>query len=486
VTALAARGLEVDLATPTAVRPILRGVDLDLAPGELLAIVGGSGAGKSILLAALIGLSPVGARLRVRGDLAVAGAPAPPPDDPAWRPLRGRVVAWMPQEPSTALDPRQTALAAVEEALAAHGFDPGGAADALAEAGLRDASLHARLPHALSGGERQRLVLALALAGRPQVLLADEPTASVDAALRASMLAELADLRARRGLGVILVTHDPAIAARADRILHLTAGGLATASPPATRRAALARPLPGAPRLALAGVTVRRGERDVVRAVSLTVRQGEIAAMLGASGSGKSTLLAALIGRLPLAAGAARLDGLDLSTLHPLDAAAPRPHRRRVQLIPQDAAAVLDARMTVRQHLDLAARAHGLPTDAAARLAEVDLPPDVIDRRPHALSGGQRQRVVIARALAVRPDALLCDEPTSALDVDTGAVVLALLRRLVSERRLAALLVTHDVEVARAVADTVWVMFEGAIIEHGPADVILHHPADPRTAALIG
>jgi peptide/nickel transport system ATP-binding protein len=407
------------------------------------------------------------------------------------------VIAWMPQDPQASLHPLRTIGAQLVESLCAlRGLDAGAArreAIALFER-LQlpsPSALLDRHPHQLSGGQRQRVLLALALAGRPRLLLADEPTSALDPRLAQEALELLDGLRRELGLAVLLVSHDlPAVAAHAGQVVILRRGeavergesGAVFANPQhdytrellaADRLPTLIPAAPGAKLLELQSVSVTypRTRTPAVAEASLELHRGQCLALVGESGSGKSSLGRAVL-RLAKhgLGGRILLDGEDL-----LGAGRDRLRalRRRIGVVFQDPYASLDPRLRVADLVSEPLRIHGLGTPASRRaqalagLAAVGLDPALADRYPHQLSGGQRQRVAIARALSTDPELLVCDEAVSALDAHHRAGVLALLARLKRERGLALLFITHDFAAARALAERTVLMKDGRLVAAG-------------------
>ncbi|GHH64408.1 dipeptide ABC transporter ATP-binding protein [Promicromonospora soli] len=526
---LRVRGLRVAYGD----REVVHGVDLDVRPGEVVALVGESGSGKSTTAHALIGLLPDGGRV-TSGEVALGVEPLTGLLPDAWRRVRGVRVGLVPQDPGTALDPVMRVGDQVAEALVVHGTPRRAAreraVEILREVGLDHPGERARqYPHQLSGGMRQRVLVGIAMACEPELVIADEPTSALDVTVQRRVLDLLADLAGRAGTAVLLITHDLAVAAdRADRVVVLKdgvvveegpagrvlgapehpytrelvaavpgtntvpsaavpAGPAATTSEPAAPSTALN--VPPQPVLLAAHALVkefRLGRRERLRAVddvSFTVPRGSTFALVGESGSGKSTTARLVLGLDRPSAGVVELDGApvggDLAT------------RRRTQLVHQDPYSSLDPRFTVAAVVEEPLRAHRVGTRAeradrvAQLLEQVHLSPDLARRRPAELSGGQRQRVAIARALALDPELLVLDEPTSALDVSVQARVLALLARLRAERGLTYLFISHDLAVVRQVADHVGVMRNGQLVETGPVGSVFDHPAHPYTAELL-
>lgn len=476
---LAVEGLCIDGPAGRLVGPL----DLRLAAGECVALVGESGSGKSLSTLALLDLLPPG--LSAGGSLRVQGR-ALPLGGPAHAALRGRCIGWVPQDPLAALHPlRRVGVQVAETLQVVAGLDRRAARrrvlDLFEEVHLPDAAAMARRhPHELSGGQRQRVLVALALAAGPSLLLADEPTSALDPALAEEVLELLGRLRAERGLGLLLVSHDLGQVARhADRVMVLREGAVVESGPtgellaaprhPYSRRLVEAARPPahqpgldgGEAGLRVDGLSVRyRGAaQPAVHGVDFAVPRGRCLAVLGASGSGKSTIARAVLGLVPGEVGG-RIDILG----HDLLALPPKRRRalgRDIGAVFQDPFASLDPRMRVADIVAEPLRIHGIGTPAERRARALDLlesvgvDPASADRYPHAFSGGQRQRIAIARALACGPKLLVCDEAVSALDAEHRNAVLALLGRLKREHGLAMVFITHDHDAAAALGDAV-------------------------------
>jgi ABC-type glutathione transport system ATPase component len=492
---LSCESLRVAYPGPDGGREALRGVDLELDAGEVVAVVGPSGAGKSSLALAVLGLLPP--RARMSGVLRWRGEPVAP--GPAHRRLLGRDIGMLFQDPLASLDPVVRVGDQLVETLRA--LRRAGRGDArrrsrelLAEVLLPDpAATERRYAHQLSGGERQRVALALALAGDPALLVADEPVTALDAAVGAAVAGLLGDLVRRRGMSLLLVTHDPRLTAGlADRVLRLESGRVAAgpaagahigdADGSAVGAGPDADTVDGAPALSCRAVEVRypgHGGRPgvtAVRGVDLMIGAGSSLALVGESGCGKTSLARAVCGHLRPAAGAIEVGGRPVRG---------RPHRA-AQMIFQDPYSSLDPRQTCGDAVAEAARAAGGEaagnTAAASRLAAVELlaaaglEPGIAAQRPHALSGGQRQRVAVARALAARPVLLVADEPTGSLDPDAASLLIDVLRRFRGDTGCGLLLITHDVALARRTCREVAVMFAGCVLEVLPAGAVPRHP----------
>ncbi|WP_219418270.1 ABC transporter ATP-binding protein [Pseudonocardia nigra] len=494
---LEVRGLSVDYRG----RAVLSGVDLDVVAGEVLVVLGGSGSGKSTLLRALLGLVPEPGRVRAQRML-LRGAPLPGPG--GWGGVRGREIGMVFQDPALALTPLRRVGSLVREVA----VDPAEVHPLLARSGFADpAPVAARRAYELSGGMAQRVGLALAMAGRPAVLLADEPTTALDGPAREELTARLRE-RAAGGAGVVLVTHDVSVAAAlADRVIVLDGGRVVEtgsparvlgdpgtdaartlvrnvpwALPPRTRPA----PAPGLPTAlrvrGLAKAYPRTG--PVLAGVDLDVADGEVVGVIGRSGGGKTTLLRCLTGLEPPDAGELRLGGVD-----PLRSGWTAA-RRTTQLVPQDPRASLNPWRTAAQLVADPLDFHRVGDRASRRVRAAELLEQVGlgglgHRRPGELSTGQCQRVAVARALAVRPRLLVADEPASALDVTLQAEVLALLSDVVTEHGMSALVVSHDLHVLERLCDRVAVLEGGRIVEDLPTSRLRTGAGHPQTRALL-
>ncbi len=514
-----------DLAVAIGGRRALRGVSFEAAAGETLGVIGESGSGKSMTALAIMGLLPEGAR--ASGAIRLEGTDLMALDERALCAVRGAEIGIVFQEPMTALNPVRTIGDQVAETVLAHRSAGRAeaariAADALARVGLPPGRTPpSRYPHQLSGGQRQRVAIAMAIALRPKLLIADEPTTALDVTTQARILRLLASLARDDGMGLILITHDLAVAAEtADRIVVMKDGAVVEHGPaarllaepraPYTRRLreasthvpARAAPPPAAdatPALEARGVVRaypgrrtglfgRAAPHRAVDGVSFTVGRGETVGLVGESGCGKSTLARAALGLEPLDGGAILLHG------EPLDArrGVPNRLRRRAQSVFQDPYGSFDPRWRVERlvsepfHLlDAPPRGRERRERVAAALEQVGLSADDLDRYPHEFSGGQRQRLAIARALAIEPELIVLDEATSALDVSIRAQILDLLADLSSRLGLAYLFIAHDLTMVRAVTDRTLVMAEGRIVEEGPTEALFAAPAHPATRALL-
>ena len=503
--------------------PVVDAVNLTIAAGETLAIVGESGSGKTMTALTVARLGPEEQLAQMSGVVTLQATDMLQAKPEDLRALRRDKIGTVFQDPAAALNPIMTVGAQVREALdSAEGLMP-----LLTEVGLGDVpGIAGRYPHELSGGQQQRVGIAMALAGDPDLLIADEPTTALDVTVQAQILDLLADLKARRGMAMLFISHDFGVVARlADRIVVMRHGkavetGAAaqvlqapqsdyacallacrpTLDTPPPRLPTLGDTPTPAPRPALGDTLLTVSDLAVTypprgmfgqafsaaRAVSFDLRKGEALGLVGESGSGKSSIAKAIVGLAPLSAGQITLGGAHWD---PATLAAQA--RRRVQYIFQDSYGSLNPRHKVgtllREGLDL----HGLgkASDrggmAARLLSEVGLAPELLERYPRELSGGQRQRVAIARALALEPEVLICDEIVSALDVSVQAQVLNLLKDLMARRSLAVLFISHDLAVVRFLSDRVMVMRDGAIVETAPAEAIVTNAHSAYTKQLI-
>ena len=514
-----------DLQVSIAGRTIVSGLDLTVRRGAITALVGESGSGKSISALSTIGLQPAGAVVRgsalLEGEELVGLAPGP------LRQVRAHRVGTVFQEPGQSLSPVMKVSAAFRDVLAVR-EDLRGAAqvrartwELLSSVGLPDPDrTAASYPHELSGGEMQRVVIALALSGDPDLLIADEPTTALDVTVQRGILELLRRVVDEREVGVLLITHDMGVVGEiADEVVVLKDGAvvetgtvravLGNASAPYTRELLTAVPRlaealeraeeadgPGSdedtPVVRVEGLSVeyrrRGGGHRALEDVAMRIRRGEIHGLVGESGSGKSTWGKALAGLVPVQARTLELDGVDPRTL---GRAERRAAYAQVGMVFQNPASSLNPRRTVGwsvgEPLQLAGGTNRV--DTARRVPEalelVRLPASSASRLPHELSGGQRQRVSIARALIRRPSLLIADEPTSALDVTIQAHVIEVLREAIEEARFACVFISHDLAVVGSLADEVTVLRGGRAVEQGPARQVLGDPQHAYTRALL-
>ncbi len=511
-------------------REVVHGISFEIAAGEKLAIVGESGSGKTLTALSLLGLAQ-GARCSGQAWMESASGPMDllAADAKALRSVRGRDVAMIFQEPMSALNPLYSVGDQISEVLELHeGLRRSDAmqraVELLADTGIAEPARRARaFPHQLSGGQRQRAMIAMALACRPKLLLADEPTTALDVTVRHQILELLSGLQEKYGMAVLLITHDLNLVRRfADRVAvmengHIVEQGAVEAlfrapSHPYTKRLIDSKPqrnvapVPEGAGVALAvlGLQVAypvprpgiRGwfSRDrfvALQSADLTLAEGETLGIVGESGSGKSTLALAVLALLE-SSGSVEIASQRWGGSRQHDLAL----RKKIQVVFQDPFSSLSPRMTVEEivgeglHVHFPAKSkEERQTEVIAALAEVGLTealfPGLLRRYPHQFSGGQRQRIAIARALIVRPQIMVLDEPTSALDVTLAQQTLALLQDLQRKRGLAYLLITHDLAVVVAMAHRLIVLQEGRIVESGSVDAVLRDPVHPYTRTLL-
>jgi microcin C transport system ATP-binding protein len=530
--------LEVqDLRVAFGGQEVVKGIDFSIAVGEKLALVGESGSGKTVTALSLLRLATnahtSGSARFAQADRTVDLLTLP---EQQLRAIRGQEIAMIFQEPMTALNPLFTVGEQIAEVLQLkQGLSKAQCAPAtvalLASTGIAEPARRAQsFPHQLSGGQRQRAMIAMALACRPRLLLADEPTTALDVTVRAQILDLLSALQREYGMAVLMITHDLNLVRKfADRVAVMESGHIVEHGMVAdvfakpqhayTRKLIDSKPerhvievppdskrppdgtqfLMQADALSVAYPVSRLGIRGwfgkgafvAVNKASLTISAGRTLGVIGESGSGKSTLALAVLGLLPFS-GNLRVAGQAWGQ----GAAADRALRRKIQVVFQDPFSSLSPRMTVEEIVGEGLRVHAPSADGPQRqrqvldaLAEVGLEEtqfvNLLSRYPHEFSGGQRQRIAVARALIVQPELLVLDEPTSALDVTIQKQVLELLQRLQRERGLSYLLITHDVDVIRAMAHDVLVMKDGVIVEAGAALQVLEASSHPYTRALV-
>ena len=499
-------------------------VSFTLEKGRTLALVGESGSGKSITALSIVKLLGATSATYPSGEVFFKGVDLLKADAPTLRAVRGNEITMVFPDPMTSLNPLHSIEKQVGEILVLHGARGADTIRArvielLSEVGIPDpATRLSAYPHQLSGGQRQRVMLAMALANRPDLFIADEPTTALDVTVQAQILKLLKELQGKLGMAMLFITHDLGIVRKiADDVCVMQKGTIVESGSVAEvfenpqhayTRALLAAepkgmPAPSNPAAApiITGDDIkvwfpikrgflRRtiGHVKAVDGISLIVREGQTVGVVGESGSGKTTLGLALLRLIrsqgPIAYLGQRIDGFDSKAMRPL--------RRDMQIVFQDPYGSLSPRMSVADIVEegLLVQDHGL--NAAQRreivaraLADTGLDPAAMDRYPHEFSGGQRQRIAIARAMALNPKFVVLDEPTSALDMSVQAQIVDLLRDLQKRRNLAYLFISHDLKVVRALASELIVMRHGKVVESGPATEIFAAPKSDYTRALF-
>jgi peptide/nickel transport system ATP-binding protein len=507
-------------------KTVVDGISFCVYPGETFALVGESGSGKSITALSVLRLLPPNAQINADGILLQGLDLAQLPEQALCK-IRGRRMAYIFQDPMSALNPVMTIGQQIAETIRLHFALSGEALQQRVLELLQQVEIPNPMqringfPHQLSGGQRQRVMIAMALAGQPDVLIADEPTTSLDVTIQAQILALLKSIQQQTGMALWLISHDLALVSGiADRVAVMQQGkivetgdtGAFFGNPqhPYTRKLLDALPSiqhtktpdnsQAAPLLQVKDFCsyypIRTGlfqrVTDYVKAVdgvSFELQAGKTLALVGESGCGKTTLGKSLLNLLPNHGGQVFMDGV---ALHELNGEALRKQRAAMQMVFQDPFAAMNPRMSIQDIV-----AEGImalypdigETERKNRvrqlLQQVGLPEDTALRYPHEFSGGQRQRICIARALAVKPRLIICDEPTSALDVSVQAQIIDLLKTLQREQGISYVFITHDLAVVAEIADDVAVMYKGKIIEQGPAQQVLNRPQQDYTRQLL-
>ncbi|MBB3742481.1 ABC transporter ATP-binding protein [Rhizobium anhuiense] len=530
---LSVRDLTVRAHVDSGPRTLLDAVSLDLGKGEILGLVGESGSGKSLFCRSLVRLLPSSLLKIESGSVLLEGRDLMRVDDGEMLKVRGGEIGMIFQNPTSHLDPVMRIGDQIAEGIRYHqGLGArearAAATDILAQVGFPDpARQYDSYPHEFSGGMRQRAMIGVALSCNPKILIADEPTTALDVTIQAQILRLLIDIRDRRGLSIILITHDLGIVAQTcDRIAVLRGGKLLEEGP---KRTILARPqhpytinlinshpsLPGetaAPlpeiaeagqparplleiddlhvRFRAGGALLKGGAKTVsaVAGVSLQIMPGETVGIVGESGSGKSTLARAVLGLTPLSSGHVTFDGVDLALQKSAGLAK---LRRETAMVFQDPYNALNPRLTIGQMLAEVLKVQGkvakadIPARINALLDLVGLEREFAGRKPRSMSGGQCQRAGIARALAVDPKLIIADECVAALDVTIQAQIIELFRELTAKMNLTLMFIAHDLAIVRNLCERVVVMYRGEIVEEGRSEEVFARPKHPYTAALI-
>jgi peptide/nickel transport system ATP-binding protein len=523
---LDARNVQVDFKVEGGTVHAVRDVSFQLHKGETIALVGESGSGKSVTARTVMRLLTKRATISPQSRITLAGKDILGLRDTEMRKLRGNQVSMIFQEPMSSLNPVYTVGQQLCEILHLHNRMSRNEAMQRAEKLLEEVQIPepaARLrqyPHQLSGGQRQRVMIAMALANRPDVLIADEPTTALDVTVQAQILNLIKDLKAKYGMAVVLITHDLTIVRQFSDYVYVMQNGrvqehnvteaLFTNPRHAYTRHLLASepkgsaiPIAADSPTMLEGdkvkvaFTLKRGgffnpdffELVAVDNLSLNLKRHETLGLVGESGSGKTTFGQALIRLIGNQGGQIFFDG---ESIHDKDRQAMRPLRSRMQIVFQDPFASLNPRMSVRQIIEEGLIVNGLGGNSRERgervrqaLRDAGMPDTILNRFPHEFSGGQRQRLAIARAIALEPEFILLDEPTSALDLSVQAQIIELLRKLQAEKGLSYLFISHDLKVVKALCHRVMVMQYGKIVEQGPVSEVLENPQTDYTKRLV-
>ncbi len=504
----------------------VKAMSFQLRRGETIAVVGESGSGKSVTARAVMGLLSRRASIAPNSRILLDGRDVLKFTPNQRRALRGKRLAMIFQEPMSSLNPVYTVGSQIAEAVRIHNKVSRKEALARALALLEEVHIpkaSERLnsyPHQLSGGQRQRVMIAMALANRPDVLIADEPTTALDVTVQAQILNLIREIQKARGMAVILITHDLTVVRQfADYVYVMQLGEVkehnvtaALFSAPrhaytqrllASEPKGRAEPFPADSGTMLEGRKVRvaftlksgtflkpiYSELVAVDRLDLTLQKCETLGLVGESGSGKTTFGQALMRLIPHESGEILFKGERIEAYSRL---AMKPLRSKMQIVFQDPFASLNPRMTIGQIIAEGLIVNAIGANMAERrervrraLVDSGMPGEILNRFPHEFSGGQRQRIAIARAVALEPDFILLDEPTSALDLSVQAQILELLKRLQAERGLSYLFISHDLKVVRSLCHRVLVMQNGRIVEQGPVDQVLTNPQTDYTRRLV-
>ncbi|MDA5635282.1 MULTISPECIES: ABC transporter ATP-binding protein [Rhizobium/Agrobacterium group] len=521
-----ARNIAVSFKVEHGTVEAVKDISFQLYRGETIAIVGESGSGKSVTARTVMGLLTKRASVSKSATVRFNGDDILKFSSRQRRALRGNRISMIFQEPMSSLNPIYTIGSQIVEAIRVHSRLSRKEAEARALDLLRQVQIpepEARLkqyPHQLSGGQRQRVMIAMALSNDPDVLIADEPTTALDVTVQAQILNLIRDLQKKRGMAVVLITHDLTIVKQFSDYVYVMQHGemrehntteklFEAPQHPYTKKLlgsephGTAKPLPENSGVLLTATGVRVSfmmrygglfkpelkELIAVDSLGLTLRRHETLGLVGESGSGKTTFGQSLL-RLNEPVGGEvvfdgeRVDGRSRAQMRPL--------RSRMQIVFQDPFASLNPRMTIGQIIEEGLIINGLGKTKAERLERVrdaleaaGMPGNILSRFPHEFSGGQRQRIAIARAVALEPEFILLDEPTSALDLSVQAQIIDLLRKLQDERGLSYLFISHDLKVVRALCHRVIVMQSGRIVEEGPVEDVLTHPKTEYTQRLV-
>ena len=470
-------------------RTVVHHASFSVAKGECVALVGESGSGKSVTALSLLHLIE---NAHLSGNVFLNGEKIPLSDEKALQKIRGHQIGYIFQEPMTSLNPLHTIYHQIGEVFRTHGqkCTKATVTTLLKEVGFKAAETRLNsYPHELSGGERQRVMIAIALAGHPELLIADEPTTALDVTIQKQILDLLKKLQKERRLAILFISHDRQVVSyMADRFYQMEKGHLAVAQ---TKRTVRLPPVlnrkPTIPLLKGKHISLFYGKKQALFDVSFTLSKRRTLGIIGESGSGKTTLAHALLHLLPFK-GELLLNETNLTVLSEKNF---RPFRKNIQLVFQDPFSSLNPKMTIEQLVAEGLIVQNRLSVSSIRqkvretLRLVGLPEDSISFYPHQLSGGQRQRVALARALILSPEILILDEPTSALDAAHRDLILGLLKDLQKKKQLSYLFISHDMSVMREMADDLIVLKEGKVVEAGSAASLFAHPHEPYTKKLM-
>ncbi|HEV2566267.1 MAG TPA: ABC transporter ATP-binding protein [Microvirga sp.] len=511
---LEVKNLSVRFHTAAGIVDAVKGISWHLDRGETLAILGESGSGKSVSASTIMNLLDIPPAEIASGEILFDGRDLLTLPAAERLAINGKRIAMVFQDPLSHLNPVYTVGWQLREIMRVHGVTAPEAASRALELMRRvgipepEASTD-KYPHQFSGGQRQRIMIAMALANKPDIVIADEPTTALDVTVQAEVLRLLEELQAEMGMGVLLITHDLGVVADvADRVVVMNAGVIVEAGTPSeiyhhakhpyTRKLIAAAPgrgemkapvRGGTPILKVEDACKTYGDYHALKNVSFELMKGETLAVVGESGSGKSTVAKAILRLIDTDSGKALWKGRDLFTMPSRELYA---MRRKIQMVFQDPTQSLNPRMSIYQIISEAWVIHPavLPKArwrerVAELLVQVGLQPEHAARYPHQFSGGQRQRIAIARALALEPEMIIADEAVSALDVSIQAQVIALLDKLKRELGIAFIFIAHDLPVVRDFADHVMVMEKGRVVEEGTVREIFENPREPYTRRLL-
>ncbi|HEV7717849.1 MAG TPA: ABC transporter ATP-binding protein [Arsenicitalea sp.] len=523
---LDARNVEVQFKVEGGIVNAVRDVSFQLHKGETIAIVGESGSGKSVTARTLMRLLTKRATVSKKTRITLSGKEISGLSEKQMQRLRGNKLTMIFQEPMSSLNPIYTIGQQLCEVLHLHNKMSRKEAMARAKVLLEEVQIpepEARLqqyPHQMSGGQRQRVMIAMALANRPDVLIADEPTTALDVTVQAQILNLIKDLKAKYGMAVILITHDLTIVRHFSDYLYVMQNGEVkehnrteevfknpkhayTKHLLASEPKGVANPLGDQRETILQGdkvrvaFTLKKGgifnpnffELVAVDSLDLKLQRHETLGLVGESGSGKTTFGQALIRLIGNQGGEIFFDG---QPIHNKNRGEMRPLRSRMQIVFQDPFASLNPRMSIRQIIEEGLIVNNIGANSRERVDRVrqalldsGMPDTILSRFPHEFSGGQRQRIAIARAIAMEPEFILLDEPTSALDLSVQAQIIDLLRKLQDEKGLSYLFISHDLKVVRALCHRVMVMQHGKVVEQGPVSEVLINPKTEYTTRLV-